>query len=265
MADINARNVKNQQPLDIATDEEVKRVLQEEFHDRPFRSMTLDLFNAAREGNLQLVQVLVDRGAKPDHWEYYTGTFFDGNTPLKRACYFGHFDIVKYLVLKAGAQLDFQQQDGLSVWETPLIMTCTHDADHIEIARFLLEQGANVNNGGYSVRDWCSPLHQAAFDGRLEHAKLFMSYEANLNALSNACNGDVPRKPIDLADNEEIRQAILDEPNRRIHEAPTRKRCVDQVDGIAEQNNGQRSPKGGEEGKVADEDQDSEPSDGEDD
>ena len=53
MADINARNVKNQQPLDIATDEEVKRVLQEEFHDRPFRSMTLDLFNAAREGNLR--------------------------------------------------------------------------------------------------------------------------------------------------------------------------------------------------------------------
>jgi hypothetical protein len=78
MADINARNVNNQQPLDIATGEEVKRVLQEEFYDRPFRSITLDLLNAAIEGDLRLVQVLllVDRGAKPDDWEYYTHTFF---------------------------------------------------------------------------------------------------------------------------------------------------------------------------------------------
>ena len=123
-----------------------------------------------------------------------------------------------------------------------------------------------MNHGGYcESHGYFSPLQYAARDGRLEHAKLFMFYGADLDATTNGKRNDIPRKPIDFADNEEVRQAILNEPNRRIYEAPSTKRCFDQVEGNDEQNDDQGRPKRGEEGKVAEEDEDSEPSDGEDD
>ena len=70
------------------------------------------------------------------------------------------------------------------------------------------EQGANrdkADNGGYTS------LHWAAHEGHLEIAKLLMVYGADLNARNNES-----RMPIDLARNEEIRQAIRDEPSRRM-------------------------------------------------
>ena len=76
------------------------------------------------------------------------------------------------------------------------------------MARYLLEQGADrdkAGNGGWS------PLHLAAKIGHLEIAMLLMSYGADLNARD--FRGQLP---IDLAITEEIRQAIRDEPRRRM-------------------------------------------------
>ena len=60
-----------------------------------------------------------------------------------------------------------------------------------------------------------TPLHDAAREGHLEIAKLLMSCGADLNARTN--DGELP---IDIAATEEIRQAIRDEPRRRMDEAP---------------------------------------------
>ena len=87
------------------------------------------------------------------------------------------------------------------------------------MTRYLLEQGANrdkANDGGYTS------LHIAAWNGHLEIAKLLMVYGADLNARTN--DG---RLPIDVAANEEIKQAIRDEPERRWDQQP-RKRCIEQ-------------------------------------
>ena len=141
---------------------------------------------------------------------------------------------------------------------------------HLEVVRYLLEQGADrdkASNGGYT------PLHWAADLGHLEIAKLLMAYGADLNATSN--NG---QSPIDMGNRntEEIRQAIRDEPRRRIDEAPG-KRATEQdrhpnvatstsaqgEEVEAEEEQGLKQPSG--EGEVADEDQDSEPSSDEED
>ena len=56
-----------------------------------------------------------------------------------------------------------------------------------------------------------TPLHVAAANNHLETAKLLMVYGANLSART-----DGNYLPIDLAANEEIKQAIRDEPRRRM-------------------------------------------------
>ena len=98
-----------------------------------------------------------------------------------------------------------------------------------------------------------------------------MVYGADLNARTS--DG---RLPIDVAHIEEIKQAIRDEPRRRIDEAPG-KRATEQdrhpnvatstsaqgEEVEAEEEQGLKQPAGN--GEVADEDQDSEPSSDEDD
>ena len=60
-------------------------------------------------------------------------------------------------------------------------------------------------------QDGCTPLHFAAGNGHLKIAMLLMSYGADLNARTN--DGELP---IDLAYTEEMKQAIRDEPRRRM-------------------------------------------------
>ena len=102
-----------------------------------------------------------------------------------------------------------------------------------------------------------------------------MVYGAKLNA-----RNDQGQLPIDIAANEEIKQAIRDEPQRRWDQQP-RKRCFEeerQIDATAttaSSNGGKEGEQGnegshlngeveGEKGMVAEEDEDSEPSDEED-
>ena len=65
------------------------------------------------------------------------------------------------------------------------------------------------------------PLHVAVYRYRLEITKLLMVYGADLNARDN--RGQLP---IDLARTEEIKQAIRDEPRRRMDHG--HKRAPDQ-------------------------------------
>ena len=73
----------------------------------------------------------------------------------------------------------------------------------------MLEQGADRDKASV---DGMTPLHYAAHNGHLEIAMLLlMSYGADLNARTNA-----GRLPIDFAYNEEMKQAIRDEPRLRM-------------------------------------------------
>ena len=141
-----------------------------------------------------------------------------------------------------------------------------------------LEQGADRDKA--SNFDRYTSLHIAADRGHLDIAKLLMVYGEDLNARTS--NGELA---IDVAATEEIKQAIREEPRRRMDEAPG-KRATEQdrhpnaaanaqqdddegEEGEEEQNNKRPRLNEGtvaqEENKVAEEDEDSEPSDEEDD
>ena len=94
---------------------------------------------------------------------------------------------------------------------TPLFAAVANG--HLELCRYLLEQGADrdkANGWGWT------PLHKAANSGHREIAMLLISYGADLNARDS--RGQLP---IDVGYHitEEIKQAIRDEPRRRMDEA----------------------------------------------
>ena len=134
---------------------------------------------------------------------------------------------------------------------------------HIEVVRYLLEQGANREKADHVGH---TSLHIAAQQGHLEIAQLLMVYGADLNARNN--RGQLPINMPGAT--EEIKQAIRDEPRRRLDHG--HKRATEQdrhpnaaTSASAQQEAEDEAGKEEEEGIVADEDQDSEPSDDEDD
>jgi ankyrin repeat protein len=231
------------------------------------------LWFAASKGHLEIVRLLAEEEKV---------TAIDDGSPLRIACsnghltvarnrcdqgalqiasHFGHLPVVRYLVEK-GADMEETDEDNY----TSLNDACS--SGHYEVARYLLEQGADRDTA--DARG-CTPLHNAADFGEVEIAKLLMVYGADLNAKAN--NGQLP---IDRAYSDEIKQAIRDEPRRRMDEAPG-KRATEQdrhpnvatsasaqQDEEDEQSNKKQRLDDGteaEEGKVAEEDEDSEPSD----
>ena len=215
----------------------------------------MDLYHAADEGDLERVHLLVEQGVDKDE----TGGYY-GGTPLYAASRNGHLP-------------DMEKASSGSGW-TPLITASYYG--RFEAVRYLLEQGANrdkVDTQG------TTPLHWAAECGHLETAKLLMVYGADLNARNN--NGNLP---IGMrSTTEAIRQAIRDEPRRRMDHGHKRATEQDRHPNVAtsasaqqeekeeeaeeQSNKKQRLDEGTEkvEGNVAEEDEDSEPSDEEDD
>ena len=167
----------------------------------------MNLFDAANNGNLEYVMLLVVQGADQDK-------SFGGRqeTALTAAAENGHLDIIRSLV-EQGA--DMEKADFFG-W-TPLSNAACYG--HLEVVRYLLEQGANRDKAEFE--GW-TPLHGAAINGHLEIAKLLMIYGADLSARNN--RGQLS---IDRAQTEEIEQAIRDEPRRRMDEAPG-KRATEQ-------------------------------------
>ena len=231
--------------------------------DDDVEQQMFDAVHAVGDNDLERVRLLVEQGYDKD-------MMIGDYTPLYVAIKSGSFKVAQYLV-EQGATLDKANSKG----HTPLVAAVR--TGQLEATRYLLEQGADrdkANNG-------CTPLHHAAMNGHLEIAMLLMSYGADLNARTN--EGYLS---IDCA-NTEIRQAIRDEPRRRMdhghkrateqdrHPNAATSASAQQEEGEGEEKEEEQSNKkprmeeesavAEEETKVAEEDEDSEPSDDEDD
>lgn len=126
----------------------------------------LNIFEASAAGKLDRVRDLLDEN--PSLLNAYAP---DGFQPLGLASFFGHGPVVE-LLLSRGAEVNSPSANAQRVM--PLHSAVANQ--HIEIARALLDHGADVNA---KQADEFTPLHEAAQNGQLEMVKLLLAYGAN--------------------------------------------------------------------------------------
>lgn len=141
----------------------------------------LNLFEAAATGQTDRIRTLLE-----DDPAYVTSYSPDGFTALSLATFFGHAETVNAL-LAAGAEVNAASRESMKL--TPLASAMA--AGHNDIARVLIDHGANVNAKGESD---VTPLHTAAARGNIDAATLLLENGADINATTK--DG---KKPISYA------------------------------------------------------------------
>ena len=129
----------------------------------------ISLFEAAAAGKLAEIANLIYK--QPESVNEYAK---DGFTPLGLACYFGHYDVARYMVLK-GADVNLPSSNGFKVY--PLHSACA--GNYTRTARMLIENGALIN---VKQQAGATPLHSAAQNGNLELLVLLLEHGAEVNA-----------------------------------------------------------------------------------
>ena len=127
---------------------------------------------ACADGNLDIVQTLMDRGIMLNE------TNFDGRTALHEACYHGQVRIVHFLVSN---RFNVKAMDHNE--RTPLHEACENPC--VEMVQLLIDNGSDVNADD---DDGKTPLHEACANGYLEIVKLLLEKGAQVNALCNDLN-----------------------------------------------------------------------------
>ena len=128
----------------------------------------ISLFEAAAAGKFDVVAHLVYQ--HPEAVNYYAE---DGFTPLGLACYFGHYEIARYLVLK-GADVNLPSNNGFGVY--PLHSAAA--GNYTDIARMLIENNAQVN---VKQQAGATALHSAAQNGNVDLLILLLEHGADVN------------------------------------------------------------------------------------
>jgi ankyrin repeat protein len=126
----------------------------------------LDLFDATSVGRVDRVRALLDQDpSRVNTWSS------DGFTPLHLGSFFGYAKVVE-LLLARGAEVN-------PVARNPMKVQPLHSAAagrHGEVARLLVEAGANVN--AKQDKGWM-PLHAVAQNGDVEMAALLLDRGAD--------------------------------------------------------------------------------------
>ncbi len=133
------------------------------------RKRHLDIFEAAAVGNRAEVERVINKD-KNRLSEYSA----DGYTALGYACWFGHLEIVRFLVSK-GAQVNAPAKNNSKV--TPF-----HSAvagKHVEVVEILMKHGADVN---LKHQNDLTALHAAAANGHAQMVKMLVDNGANKSA-----------------------------------------------------------------------------------
>ncbi|CAG2193035.1 unnamed protein product [Mytilus edulis] len=129
------------------------------------------LYDACREGYLDTVQFLLQKGATINSIGRH------GQTALYAACIGGHSTIVKILV-DQGAFIDAKVRRA-SFSDEPTCLHAAYLSDSFDIVQFLINRGASVDTVGNFGR---TLLHTSCRDGSYEIVKILIDKGANINA-----------------------------------------------------------------------------------
>ncbi len=128
----------------------------------------ITLFEASASGRFDKVVDLV--AAQPNTIDDYTA---DGFTALGLACYFGQYEVAKYLI-QEGADVNQPSQNGFNVY--PIHSAAA--GNYTDILRLLIENGAQVN---VKQQAGSTPLHAAAQYGNLDMLIILLEHGADVN------------------------------------------------------------------------------------
>ncbi len=128
----------------------------------------ISLFEASAAGKFDVVTHLIYNN--PESVNAYAE---DGFTPLGLACYFGQYEVARYLVLK-GADVNLPSNNGFSVYPIHSAVA----GNYTQIARMLIENNALVN---VKQQAGATPLHTAAQNGNIDLLILLLEHGADIN------------------------------------------------------------------------------------
>ena len=130
----------------------------------------IELFDAARNGNIKIVRLLLDKGADVNAKDR------SGKTAMILAAKNGHADIVR-LLLDKGADVNAKADD-----DTTALMQAA-EKGNVDVVRALLEKGADVN-----VRrlDGSTALMYAAKNDNVDAVRVLLDNGADVNATINS-------------------------------------------------------------------------------
>ena len=167
--------------------------------DKATNNGATPLYAAAQEGHLPIVQYLLEQGSDKDKANN------EGASPFLIAAANGHFPIVQYLLVQ-GADKDKAANNGAS----PLYIAAQNG--HLAVVQCLVEElGVDVDKATTDANRRQTPLHIAVANGHIDVAVCLMERGmADLNARTI-----YGRRPMDLARDEAMRQAIVNEEIRR--------------------------------------------------
>ncbi|MCX7830015.1 MAG: ankyrin repeat domain-containing protein [Acidobacteria bacterium] len=126
---------------------------------------------AAANGNLEIVKLLVQKNA-----DIHQKNYLDF-TPMFSAAINGSIDCLRFFIEEKGMDVNAKDKIGM----TPLIRTCYQEKQQLEIVKYLVEKGANINEkcqGKYRA------LHYAAMRGHNDIVDFLLQNKANVNAKS---------------------------------------------------------------------------------
>jgi len=127
----------------------------------------LTLFEACAVGKYDAASMLIFQN--PDGINQFSE---DGFTPLGLACYFGHEELAKFLILK-GADVNLASKNGFNVFPIHSAVA----ANNINITKMLLDAGAYPN---VCQKAGLAPLHTAAQLGNIELIILLLEHGAEV-------------------------------------------------------------------------------------
>lgn len=128
----------------------------------------LTLFEACAVGKFDTATLLIFQN--PNTINQFSD---DGFTPLGLACYFGHEELAKFLVLK-GADVNLASKNGFNVFPIHSAVA----ANNINITKMLLDNGAYPN---VCQKAGLAPLHTAAQLGNIELIILLLERGAEVS------------------------------------------------------------------------------------